>query len=88
MIKKRILYWIIIEESKDATTFEGSLHSKMPKINFDRDFWNMLKCKRSSNNIRWSSAVLKEEVRKKFISFAENLGDMNYIAELCGDLIR
>lgn len=65
MNKKRILHWIIIEESNDCTTFEGSLQSKMSRINLDHDFWNMLKCKRNSNNIRRFSAILYREVRKE-----------------------
>ncbi|MFW9881652.1 MAG: hypothetical protein ACFFG0_51965 [Candidatus Thorarchaeota archaeon] len=77
MNKKRILHWKLVEESKNNTTFEGSLHSKMAKINFDHDFWDLLKYKRNRNNIRRSSAVLDEEVRKDGESIRNymNIGD-------------
>ncbi|MFW9879492.1 MAG: hypothetical protein ACFFG0_40970 [Candidatus Thorarchaeota archaeon] len=65
MNKKRILHWIIIEESKDCTTFDGSLQSKMSKLNFDKKILDMLKCRRDGNNIRRSSAVLDSVVRKE-----------------------
>ncbi len=45
----------------------------MSKIKFDHDFWDMLKYKRSSNNIRWSSAILKEEVMKEVDSIRNNI---------------
>lgn len=62
MNKKRILHWIIIEESNDCTTFEGSLQSKMSQIIFDWKNLGMLKCNRNRNNIRGISAVLHQEV--------------------------
>ncbi|KKM77918.1 hypothetical protein LCGC14_1365150 [marine sediment metagenome] len=65
MINKRILHWIIIEESKDGTTFEGSLHSKMSTLILNQKILDKLKCKRSINNIRMFLAVLKKEVRKQ-----------------------
>ena len=60
-----ILHWKLAEENKNSTNFEGSLQSKMSIINFDHDFWDLLNFKRDSNNIRWFSAVLNEEVRKE-----------------------
>lgn len=65
MFIENIPHWNPVEESKDIATFEGSLHSKMSTIILDHEFWDMLKYKSSSNTIRWSSAVLKEEVRKE-----------------------
>lgn len=37
-----IPHWNPIEESRNFMTFEISLHSKMSKINFDHDFWDIL----------------------------------------------
>jgi len=65
MIYRNITHWKPVEESKDSTIFEGSLHSKMSKLNFNWKILDMLKYKRNSNNIRRSSAVLDEEVRKE-----------------------
>ncbi len=65
MIKNRILHWIIIEESREGTTFEGSLHSKMAKINFDHDFWDMLIVKKYIdffNSLKVTSAILGKEL--------------------------
>ncbi|KKM77920.1 hypothetical protein LCGC14_1365170 [marine sediment metagenome] len=64
MFIANIPYWKPVEESRDSTTFEGSLQSKMSKLNFDQDFWDMLKCKRNSNNIRRFSAILYGEVQE------------------------
>lgn len=46
MISKRILHWIIIEESKDSTTFEGSLHSKMSQIDLVNGIMDSLKAEK------------------------------------------
>jgi hypothetical protein len=64
MIKKRILHWIIIEESRDNTTFEGSLQSKMSVINFSNDIKDGLKAERNINSLdslKGASAILTEE---------------------------
>lgn len=59
---KNITHWNPVEESKDKTTFEGSLQSKMSRINFDQDFWDMLKFNTHRNTIRRFSAILYKEV--------------------------
>ena len=58
-------HWKPVEESRDSTTFEGSLQSKMSIINFGWKILDMLKCNRNRNIIGWFSAVLEEEVRKE-----------------------
>ncbi|MHA2010036.1 MAG: hypothetical protein ACXACO_19815 [Promethearchaeota archaeon] len=70
MIKKRILHWIIIEESRDNTTFEGSLQSKMSVINFSNDIKDGLKAERNINSLdslKGASAILTEEMMKQSI---------------------
>ncbi len=65
MIKNRIPHWIIIEESRERTTFEGSLQSKMAKINFDHDFSDKLTVKKYINffnSLKVTSAILGKEL--------------------------
>ena len=52
MIKNRTSHWLIIEESKDNTIFEGSLHSKMSQFNLVNDILKLLKCL-----VSWISTV-------------------------------
>ncbi|MFW9970362.1 MAG: hypothetical protein ACFFDF_09195 [Candidatus Odinarchaeota archaeon] len=68
-----ITHWNIVEGSRYSTAFEGSLQSKMSKLNFDRKILDMLKCKRNSVNIRWFSVVLDKVVRKEVNSIRNHL---------------
>ncbi|MHA1986962.1 MAG: hypothetical protein ACW98D_10015 [Promethearchaeota archaeon] len=70
MIKNRILHWIIIEESRNYTTFEGSLHSKMSVINFSNGIKDGLKAERDNSSIdslKGASTVLTEDMMKQSI---------------------
>ena len=62
MIKNRTSHWLVIEESKNNTIFEGSPRSKMSTINFDWKVLDVLKYQINNNNNRRISAVLFEEV--------------------------
>ena len=65
MLIKNFPNWNPIEESKDSTTFEGSLQSKMSTIKLDKDIMDLLRAKRDRDHInmtRWASAILRKEL--------------------------
>jgi hypothetical protein len=51
MIKNRTSHWIVIEESKDNTTFEGSLRSKMSTIEPINDILGLLRYSHRPNSV-------------------------------------
>lgn len=64
------LYWLLIEESRFNTAFEGSLQSKMSKNNIYNGIMNGLNARKNYTNIdamKGASAVLTEEIKKENI---------------------
>ena len=68
MNHNNIIYWLPIEESRDCTTFEGSLQSKMSIKKFILAILDILNAKKSMvffNLMKVASAVRKEEIIKR-----------------------
>ncbi len=62
-----IPHWKPVEESKDSTTFEGSLQSKMTQIKFWSDKTDILNAKSHSNiitNLKVASDIVMKELMK------------------------